>query len=115
MNDVLSPHIKQDKWKELETKLHDDSIPMKPLNLVQVCIVCQPIDQLNNFFIITAMSQQASSWDIITNILFDDWSNVSFRLIWKPELVSELIEAGHPTPDGFALLWIPQCPMSAST
>ena len=31
MNDVLGPHIKQDKWKEFERKIHDDAygIPMK--------------------------------------------------------------------------------------
>ena len=115
MNDVLGPHIKQDKWKELETKLHDDSIPMKPLNLVQVCIVCQPIDQLNNF-LITLLCLNRPVYEILSQIFYLMTGVMwVFRLIWKPELVSELIEAGHPTPDGFALLWIPQCPMSAST
>jgi len=29
INDVLGPHIKQDKWMSLKEKLHDGSIPMK--------------------------------------------------------------------------------------
>ena len=41
---------------------------------------------------------KASSWDVVTNALFDDWSNVSFYVKFENLCKNQSLEAGHPTP-----------------